>query len=50
MTLPLGLSAGRTWDIGDGQGIDASLGVYGYPVSPNGGPDWALKFGITWIL
>jgi len=50
VTLPLGLTVGRTLDIGDGYGLDLSLGAYGFAVKPDGGPDWQLKFGVTFLF
>lgn len=49
-TVPLGLSVGRTFDMGDGHGLDLSIGPYYSVVQPEGGPKWQLRFGITWVF
>lgn len=46
-TVPLGLTANQTFDMGDGYGLDLGLGAYGLAVKPDGGADWQLKFAIT---
>jgi hypothetical protein len=48
--LPLGAVVGKTFDLGGGYGLDLSVGTFGYPVKPEGGPDWSLKFGITLLF
>ncbi len=48
--VPLGGVVGRTFDLGDGHGLDMNIGAYGYPVKPEGGPDWSIKFGVTWLF
>ena len=49
-TVPLGLTIGRTLDMGDGNGLDFSVGPYKNVVRPTGAADWVLRFGITWIF
>lgn len=49
--VPLGLTIGRTIPIGNkGDALDLSVGAYGLVAKPEGGVDWQLKFGISWIL
>ena len=49
-TVPLGFSLGRTFDMGDGHGLDVSGGPYYNVVRPNGAADWSFRFGLTWIF
>lgn len=49
-TLPLGLSVSRTFDLGNGYGIDLLVGPYWNAVRPRGGASAFLKFGITLLL
>lgn len=49
-TVPLGLSVGRTFDMGGGHGLDLSAGPYWNVVRPDGAADWTLRFGINWIF
>lgn len=49
-TVPLGLSLGRTFDMGNGNGLDISGGPYYNVVRPTGAADWMFRFGITWIF
>ena len=48
-TVPVGLSIGRTFDIGGGHGIDAMIGPYYNAVRPEGAAKWMLRFGLTWL-
>ncbi|MEE9296346.1 MAG: neuromedin U, partial [Phycisphaerae bacterium] len=48
--VPLGLTAGKTFDVGGGYALDMSLGGYGLAVKPEGGADWQLKFGVSLIF
>ena len=50
VTLPLGLTVGRTLLLGNGDGLDLSVGVYGLVARPSGAPDWQLKFGISYLF
>ena len=45
--VPLGLTFGRTLLMGNGDGLDLSIGVYDLPKSPEGSSSWQLKFGIS---
>lgn len=49
-TVPVGVSIGRTFDIGGGHGLDLNLGPYYNAVRPRGAADWSLRFGITWVM
>lgn len=49
-TVPLGLSVGRTFDMGGGNGLDLMIGPYWNVVRPDGAADWALRFGATWLF
>jgi len=49
-TIPLGLTVGRTFDMGSGNGLDLSVGAYGNVVRPDGAPDWQIRFGVTWVF
>jgi len=50
LTVPLGLSAGKTFALGGGYGLSVGAGAYGFPVKPDGGAEWQLKFGITMVF
>ena len=49
-TVPVGLSVGRTLDMGSGHGLDLSIGPYYNVARPDGAADWALRFGISWLF
>lgn len=49
-TVPLGLTVGRTWDMGGGNGLDLSAGPYYNVERPDGAAKWSLRFGITWLF
>lgn len=49
-TVPLGLSVGRTFDMGGGKGLDMSIGPYYNVVRPDGAARWQLRFGINWLF
>ena len=48
-TVPLGLSAGKTFPVGEGSAVDLSVGGYRLVARPDGAPDWQLKVGISLI-
>ena len=48
--VPLGLTGGRTFDMGSGFGLDLSLGLYAFADPPPGAADWQLKPGLTVIF
>jgi hypothetical protein len=33
-----------------GHALDLDLGIYDLAARPDGGADWQLKFGISWLL
>ena len=47
LTLPLGGVAGKTLLLGNGDGLDLNVGVYGLVDKPDDAPSWQLKFGIS---
>ena len=49
-TVPLGLSVGRTFSMGSGHALDASIGPYYNVERPDGAADWMLRFGLTWLF
>lgn len=49
-SVPVGLTAGKAFDLAAGYGLDLSLGLYGFADRPAGGPDWQLKFGMTIVI
>ncbi len=49
-TVPLGLSIGRTFDMGNGNGLDAMIGPYKNVVRPTGAADWTLRFQVNWMF
>ena len=49
-TVPLGLSVGRAFDMGNGNGLSIALGPYYNVERPKGAADWLLRFGITWLF
>ena len=48
--VPLGLTLGKSFLLGSGDGMDLSLGAYGLNKSPDGASDWQLKFGISYFF
>ena len=50
LTLPLGATFGRTLLLGNGDGLDLSIGVYGLAEKPDNAPSWQLKFGISYFF
>lgn len=49
-TVPLGLSVGRTLDMGGGHGFDISVGPYWNVERPDGAANWVLRFGVSWVF
>ena len=51
-TIPLGLTTGRSFDMGGGHGFDLSVGAYGLPGGgrPKGGSKYQVKLGLAWIF
>ncbi len=50
LTLPLGLTIGRTLLLGNGDGLDLSIGAYDLVERPDAGPEWQFKFGISYFF
>jgi len=50
LTLPLGLTIGRTFLLSNGDGLDLSIGAYKLVERPQDAPKWQLKFGISYLL
>jgi len=48
--VPLGLTFGQTLLLGNGDGLDLSIGAYDLVEKPEGGSDWQLKFGISYFF
>jgi hypothetical protein len=48
-TVPLGLTIGRTIDMGRGNGLDLNIGPYYNVTRPDGAPKWTLRFGVSWL-
>ncbi len=49
-TVPLGLSIGRTFGMGKGNGLDAMIGPYKNVVRPDGAADWTMRFQVNWMF
>ena len=49
-TVPLGIYAGRMFDLGKGYGLEIGLGPYGNVVKPEGAADWFLKFQVNFLF
>jgi hypothetical protein len=49
-TLPLGLTVGKTFDMGNGNGLDVGIGPYYNALRPDGAADWQIRFGISWLF
>ena len=49
-SVPVGLTVGRAFSLGNGYGLDLSVGGYHLAVRPNGGPKWQLKVGVTLVF
>ena len=49
-SVPLGLSIGRTFVLGGGNGLDTMIGPYFNVVRPDGASVWAIRFGISWMF
>jgi hypothetical protein len=50
LTVPLGATFGKTMPVGDGAGLDLSIGAYKLVARPDGAPRWQLKFGISYFF
>lgn len=49
-TVPLGLTLGRTFDMGGGHGFDCSIGPYYNVARPDGAADWVVRFSANWLF
>jgi hypothetical protein len=49
-TVPLGLSIGRTFDMGGGNGLDAMIGPYKNVVRPDGAAEWTIRAQLNWLF
>jgi hypothetical protein len=50
LTLPLGVTVGKTFDLGQGNGLDVGVGPYINVIRPDGAADWQIRFGISWLF
>jgi len=50
LTLPLGMTVGKTFDMGGGNGLDVGVGPYYNAIRPDGAADWQIRFGMTWLF
>ena len=50
LTLPLGLTFGRTLLLKSGDGLDLSVGVYPLAARPDLAAEWQLKFGVSYFF
>ena len=48
--MPFGLTLGRTFDMGGGNGLDLSIGPYYNVARPDGAANWMIRFGISWVF
>ncbi len=49
-TIPLGAVFGKTFTLQGDHLLDVNGGLYGLAAAPDGGNDWQVKFGVSWIL
>jgi hypothetical protein len=50
LTVPLGLTLGRTILLGNGDGLDFSVGAYDLVERPDNSPEWQLKLGLSYFF
>jgi hypothetical protein len=50
VTVPLGLTFGKTMPLSGGAGLDLSVGAYHLTERPTDAPQWQLKFGISYFF
>jgi len=50
LTLPLGLTVGRTFLLSSGDGLDLSIGAYALVERPQDAPKWQLKVGASYFF
>ena len=49
-TVPLGVTFGKTLDMGDGNGLDLGIGPYYNVVRPDGAAGWQVRFAASWLF
>ena len=49
-TVPIGVSVGKTFDMGDGYGLDGSIGPYWNAANPDGVSEWTIKFSVNLLF
>ena len=49
-TVPLGLTYSQALDMGDGHGLELSVGPYYNVVRPEGAARWQIRFGVNWLF
>lgn len=49
-TVPLGITLSRTYDLGNGNGLEVSGGPYYNVARPDGASDWMFRFGVNFLL
>lgn len=49
-TVPLGLTYSQTLVMGDGKGLELSVGPYYNVVRPEGAARWQIRFGVNWLF
>ena len=49
-TVPLGVTVGKTLDMGDGHGLDLGIGPYYNVVRPDGAAGWQVRFAVSWLI
>ena len=50
LTVPIGLTGGKTILLGNGDGLDLNLGAYGMLEKPADAPQWQVRFGISYYF
>lgn len=50
VTLPLGLTYGKTMLLGSGNGLDLNIGAYSLVERPDNAPEWQLKIGASYYF
>ena len=49
-TIPLGIYAGKMFDLGNGYGVEVGAGPYWNVEKPEGAADWFLKFQVNFLF
>ncbi len=47
LTLPLGAGISKTFDLGDGYGLDTGVGLYINVAKPEGAADWKINWQVS---